>query len=518
MDSPQPSSTDIQAPASQLRKKLTRVATASAAAQAVTQTVSLLQTVVLARLLTPAEVGLFAAGTVLTALLVEFSEGGLRAALVNRDRDVDAAAETVFWATLVSGVLMSLGALAAAPLIGIVFDDGTAGLVAAASAGGLLLYSLTNVPEAFLQREFSVRRSTVVAPIVSLSFAAVSILFAVLDFGVWSLVIGTYASSGALLVAVWLLAGWRPGTAKPSVRLWRELARYGFPLLVDRTASQIRTTTEPVVIGRLLDTAALGFYRYGLRIARLPVDVMIRVVAYALFPAFSRIAAEPARLRPNFLKALRWVTFCAAPVSGLMVAIGEPAAVVVLGEPWRAAGTVLVAMAGLGIGKALASVSEEAIKGCGRTALINRATAVEFVLGLGLLVLVVPFGLVGVGLAVSLTALVVGIFCLVLARPVVGVRSMEIVRATLPSVLASLAATATTAALEHLVLHSDSRATVTAVAFLALDGLAFLLVYVAVLAAMAPSMVATLARSVVAAARRAGPGSGDRRDQRSRTV
>jgi PST family polysaccharide transporter len=494
VDTPQPGST-------KLRKKLTRVATASMGAQAITQGVSLLQTVVLARLLTPAEVGVFAAGTVLTALLVEFSEGGLRAALVNRQRDVEAAAQTVFWATLVSGVLISLGALAAAPVIGFVFDDTTVGLVAAASAGGLLLHSLTNVPEGLLQREYSVRRNIVLAPAVSLSFAVVSVTFAVLGFGVWSLVIGTYASSTTLLVGTWVLAGWRPGRAKASVLMWRQLARYGYPLLIDRVANQVRITAEPVVIGRFLDTAALGFYRYGLRIARLPVNVMIAVVAYALFPAFSQIAGDPDRLRKNYLRALRWVTFCAAPVSGLMLALGEPAAVVVLGEPWREAGIVLVAMAGLGVGKAFASVSEEAIKGCGRTSLVNRATAVEFVLGLSLLVLIVPFGLFGVGLAISLTALVVGVVCLVLARSVIGVRTGEIIRATLPAVVAGLAAAAATAALEHLVLHSDTRPTVAGLALLVLDGVAFVVVYLAVLGAISPT---TVTRPASLALRRLG--------------
>jgi PST family polysaccharide transporter len=502
VDTPPTSSTDVTAPASQLRTKITRVATASAAAQAVTQTVALLQVVVLARLLSPTEVGIFAAGTVLTTLLAEFSEGGLRAALVNRQRDVEAAAETVFWATMLSGVLASLAALAAAPLIGAVFGDTTAGLVAAVSAGGLLLHSLGNVPEAILQREFSVPRNLVVSPAISIIFAVVSVVFAVLGFGVWSLVLGTYASALVLLVSVWVLAGWRPRRAKASFQVWRQLARYGFPLLVDLAGTRIRGAIEPVVVARLLDTAALGFYRYGMRIARLPVNVMIQVVAYALLPAFSNIADDPARLRPNYLKALRWITFCAAPVSGLMLAVGEPATVVVLGEPWRGAGSILVAMAGLGLGKAFASVSEEAIKGCGRTGLINRATAIEFVLGLGLLVLIVPFGLAGVGLAISVTALVVGVFCLVLASSVVGVRPAQVVRATLPTVVAGLVAAAATAALEHLVLHSDARPTFTALAFLAVDGLAFLVVYVAALGVVAPAMVAAVVRSASAAGRR----------------
>ncbi len=77
-------------------------------AQAIGELVSLVQTVVVARLLSPAEVGLFAAGTVLTAFLAEFQEGGLRSALVNRQTDVEAAAQTVFWATLINGTLMAL--------------------------------------------------------------------------------------------------------------------------------------------------------------------------------------------------------------------------------------------------------------------------------------------------------------------------------------------------------------------------------------------------------------------------
>ena len=119
------------------------------------------------------------------------------------------------------------------------------------------------------------------------------------------------------------------------------------------------------MVGRFLGTAALGQYRYGLRIARVPVNAMIEVVANALFPAFSRMAGDPDRLRAGYLRALRLVTFGAAPVSGLLLAMGEPTVVVVLGEPWRAAGVAVVAMAGLGIGKAFASVSEEASRAPG---------------------------------------------------------------------------------------------------------------------------------------------------------
>jgi PST family polysaccharide transporter len=493
-------------PSGSLSARIRRVAAASTLAQGAGEAIALLQTVVIARLLTPAEVGIFAAGTVVTTFLAEFTESGLRSALVNRGHDVEQAAETVFWGTLITGALMSLGALAAAPVIGALFASSTAALIAAVSAAGLLLYSLANVPEAILQREFSVRRRLIVGPAVSATFAAVAITLAALGYGVWSLVAGTYASYLTLLVGVWLLAGWRPGRSRASLAVWRELARYGFPLVAGNLAAKLRQLAEAVVVGRFLGTAALGQYRYGLRIARVPVNAMIEVVANALFPAFSRMAGDPDRLRAGYLRALRLVTFGAAPVSGLLLAMGEPTVVVVLGEPWRAAGVAVVAMAGLGIGKAFASVSEEAIKGAGHTRLINRFTAVELVLGLGLLLLVFPLGLVGVGLAISGTAVAVGIQCVLTARRVVGAGGRDTVAAVLPPVLAALIAAAAIGSLDRLVLRADTHPLAVALALLVLEGLGFLAVYLGGLAVLAPGVGQDLISTVRRRRRAAGNG------------
>jgi O-antigen/teichoic acid export membrane protein len=470
-----------------LRGKVARVAAASAAAQVVGEIISLVQTIVLARLLGPTTVGIFAAGTVLTTFLANFAEGGMRAGLVHRESRLADAAETVFWGTIVTGLVMSLGALAAAPLIGLVFDSETAGLVAATSSGALLLYSLMNVPEAMLQRQFSVLRRLIVGPLVSITFAIVSVTMALLGFGVWSLVAGTYASYLAWLIGVWAISDWRPGRGRASFALWRELARFGFPLVAGFVGARTQQLVESVVVGRGLSTTALGHYRYGVRISRIPVNAILEIVANALFPAFSRIAGEPERLRASYLRALSSVTFFAAAVSGLAIALGEPAVVVLLGEPWRGAGLAVVAMAGLGIGKGLISVSEEALKGAGRTPLLNYLTITEVVLGIGLLVLIIPFGLVGVGLAISLTALALGVQAMALVRPVVGVRVRDLRQVLVPPLVAAALATAVTALLEHGLAHSDTRPVAVAVLLLVADALVFAVSYFAAITVLAPA-------------------------------
>ena len=476
-----------------------RMARASALAQLVGQLVSFGQTVILARLLTPTDVGVFAAGTVLTALLADVAAGGLQSGLVQRQGDLADADETVFRVTLLVGAAAALGCLAAAPVIGIIFNNRTAGLVAAATSGLMLLHALTNVPEAVLQREFSIKRRLIVGPAIAISYAAVSIVLAALGFGVWSMVVGTYASYIAWVVSLWLLTSWRPGRGHASFALWRELARYGFPLALAMIGYRVRTAVESLVVGRFLSTAALGFFRYGQRIALIPQMGIIQVGATTLFPAFARIADDPKRFAAAYLRALHWAIVGSAAGTGLMIAAGEPAVVVLLGERWRGAGVALVGMSGLSIGSAISVVSQDVVKARGRTRLINWFTLADLLLGVAfLLILIRPFGLVGASLYISLTCLVDAAIFIGLAQKVVTVplrKVLTVLAVPLPSLLI---ATTATWWLEHEILRSDSRAPILGVALLAVDALVFCLIYLAVLTLFARPTVVTIVRGVFA--------------------
>ena len=235
-----------------------------------TQLISLGQTVVVARLLTPAEIGIFTLGTLLANFAVTIADGGMRAALIQREEDVEKATETAFWASLITGVVMSGAALAAAPLLGMFFSSEMVGLVCAATCGTLLIHSLVNVPEALLQRRFNFKRRLIVDPLTAGTFAVVTVAFAFAGFGVWGMVIGLYASQLATLISCWVMCKWRPGKTRPSYRMWRELAGFSFPLIVSNLTDKSRELVQSTLIGRGLGEGGAGQYRYGRRIGVLP--------------------------------------------------------------------------------------------------------------------------------------------------------------------------------------------------------------------------------------------------------
>ncbi len=491
-----------------LSPTLRRGAVISAGTLVMVQAISLASTLWLARLLSPAEVGIYVAATVLTGFLVMFSESGLYVALIQRERDVEDAADTVFWATAVNGVLMSLLALAAAPVVGLVFRSELVGQIAAITSGMLLMHSLTNVPDALMQRRFNFKRRLIIDPCRAFAYAAVAVGLAAAGFGVWSLVIGNYVSLAVWLIGAWVLARWRPGRGRPSIRLWRELARFGYPILILNVVDHTRQAVEATLVGRILGATSLGYYRYGRRLGLIPATAIVEIGSYVLLPAFSRLAGDPERLKRGFLRALRWIWFAAAPVTALVVGLGEPAVVVLLGERWRGAGVFLVAMAGYGLGMALHFLSSEVIKGSGRSSLLNWQSVINLPLGVGLVIALLPFGLVGVGLAISITEIALAVLMLGLARTVIGCSIGELLRRLVPALIGSLVALAVVAPLEHVIIHADQRPLGIGLALLGLETVGFALVYLAAVRLVDSSIITDLTgevRSLLARRRRRIP-------------
>lgn len=490
MSSPSTSGVDdaeAGAPGS-LSNTLRRGAAISAGMLVVTQLVSLAQTLVLARLLSPAEVGWFAAGTVLSTFLLTFAEGGMANALVQHEGRLDDVAATVFWVTLLTGVASALVTVASAPLMSRIFGSDIVGLITAVSAGTIVLHALTHVPDALLQRRFDFRSRTIVQPTVAVTFAVTSVTLCAMGFGVWGLVVGSYCSLVAWLVATWTVAGWRVGSAgRPSFALWRELVGFAMPVVVWTVVNRARDMIETVVVGGALSATALGYYRYGRRLGALPEMAVIEIGSYVLFPAFSRLAGDPDRFRSAFLRALLVLWCLIVPAACFILAVGEPLVTVLLGEKWRGAGVMLVALAGIGPGVALMAVGMESIKGVGRTRLLHWVTLVGTALGIGLLFLLLPLGVTGVGLALSISCLFAGLLSLLIARPLAGVAFGELAHRLIPPILVVALPAVALGFLDRVLIHSDQHGFLLGTALLLAEGVGYLALYGAGLALFAPA-------------------------------
>jgi len=441
---------------------------------------------VLAKLSYPAAFGHFAAGTVVVGVGTLVGESGMLAALIQRRERLEEALNSAFLATLGGGVVLSLLSLAAAPLVALFFHSHEVGVVAAVMSGWMLLRLAAVVPDALLQRRFSFRRRVVIDPIATLAFAAGSIPAAAAGLGVWALAIGTYASALVNVIAAWAFAGWRPRPQLASMAMWRELARFGRPVLGAGMIRRVVTEIPVIALGRVSGASALGQFTYSSRVASQPLGAVIDVGAYVLQPAFARLSPHDERFRAAVRRSLRWLCITAFPAGLLLVPLGTPAVVLVFGEQWREAGNGAAALGGYCAALSLDSIASETWKSCGRTDMLPRMHGVSLIMTAVCVGALVPFGLLGVTIGMSVSAVGVGAYAVRGMSRALNIALADLASEIWPPTIAAIAMAGTLFCLEHLVVHADRHGAILGLTLLALEALLGAGIYLAVLAVLAP--------------------------------
>jgi O-antigen/teichoic acid export membrane protein len=456
-------------PPTNLTHTVVRGATIASGGLVLTQALTLAIYIVLARLAAPSTFGTLAAASIFVAVGDLFIESGMTAAVIQRRDRLEDAFSTAFAATFAGGVVFTLLSAALAPLAGLYFQSHQITLVAVAIAGSHFFTGASIVPDALLQRRFSFVRRLVVDPLAIIALGVVSGLTLASGFGVWGLVLGSYAQGITRLVLTWAFVSWRPKLNRVSFTTWRELARYGQHVLASEILRDSSRSLNTLLIGRFISAGALGQYRFGWRIAQSVTAPVLAASTYVVFPAFARISGDEPRYRAAFLRALRLVYLVVIPTSLILLAIGEPLTVLLLGERWHTAGWVLSALAPLGAGYALGSITANVFKASSRTEILAKSSAISAGLNMALIVAFLPLGPVGIAAGASLAAIVVGAWMLREAIRIVGAPWRSIIPGILQPTAAACAMAVVVALAEWFVIDAASRGTALGLVFLTLE-------------------------------------------------
>ena len=412
-------------------------------------------------------------------------------AVVQRPDRIREAASTAFTANVVGGFALAMLGVALAPLVGLLFHDREIGVAAAVLAGTIPLNAASIVPGALLARRVSFQFAFI-GPFQSLAYAAVAIGALAGGLGLWGLVVATYAAAVARTVATWAVSGWRPSFNLVSWEMWRSLSRYGRPVVLSSLFDEVGRAGSTAVVARLLNISALGQFRSAQRLVLQPNTAIVYGSAYVLLPALSRIWQDETRFHATILRALRTLMLVIFPVSLVFIPLGQPFATILLGEAWRGAGPIMMAIAGVGIAFALGSIASETFKAIGRTDLLPRLHVLGALIPIALMFTLRDLGATGMGLAISLgTGIVAAYAMLVLAR-VTRIPVRVILAQIQPAATSGVLMVGGTIILDRLLLHAAQSSGAAGVLLLAVELLSAVLVYLGSLYLLSRSSVLEL--------------------------
>lgn len=307
----------------------------TAASKALAQVFGWAATLIVMRLLVPADYGLMAMVAVVLSIAATVAELGLGASLVQARSLSEKEQAQVAGVILVLNVAIGVVVGVLAPLISWAFGEERLTPMVRVMALQFLFTAISSVPQALLLRDMDFKRIASIDLVGALTSSVTTLVLAILGSGVWSLIGGNLAGAA---VRTLLLVALTP-RIRVSFRLRGAVShlRYGGLLTATRIAWDVILQTDIMIASRFLSPSAIGAYSVGLHLATLPMQKMMMVVNQVAFAAVARLQDEPARIGAGLLKAFRLATLLSVPLLWGLAACAPEFVRVVLGAKWEEA-------------------------------------------------------------------------------------------------------------------------------------------------------------------------------------
>lgn len=287
------------------------------------------------RLLSPGDYGLMAMATVVIGLVGLISEMGFGNAIV-QTKEIDTYQQRcIFGAALL--INSSLGAILAisAPAIAVFFSETNLEKLIPLLALQFPLIALTTLPIAIAKRRMEFKELSIVEMISSLISAIVTLISALNEFGVWSLVFGQLAQ--AVTTPIILLGKY--GTLTPALgyKGVERLIAFGTTITINRILWYTYSQADIFIAGKLLGKDALGAYSIAVTLATLPMQKISSIVNQIAFSSFARIQNDKLAISTAAIQSLKMMAFVSIPLLWGIASIARELTPVVLGEQWAVA-------------------------------------------------------------------------------------------------------------------------------------------------------------------------------------
>lgn len=368
-----------------------------AASRAIAQAIAWASTVLVIRLLTPADYGLVTMATIVSSYLLFLGDFGVGPGLVSRREHDRRTLEAAQGLSLGGSLILFALVFASAPFVAVYFDDRSVTRLVQVSALMFVAVGLATVPRAMLQIDMRFREISIASLISSLVTTVVTVVLAYAGFGPWALVLGTVGGAFCLSFALMTYAGAvRPRLTIEPLRGFLGFSAY---TLAERSIWYWYSQIDSLIVGRVLGQQLLGVLTVGKDIAAAPVSKVVEVSNQVAFPYFARHQHATDKLADSFRKAMRIAMALAFPALWGLAATAADLVQVLLGPKWKDVAFIVAALASVMPLRIAISLSTALLFGIGRADQAFRNMAATLVVVAVLLIVAVRWGLAGVCVA-----------------------------------------------------------------------------------------------------------------------
>lgn len=281
--------------------------------------IQLLSVTILARLLNPQYYGIIALSTSVMALISLFRELGISESIIQTKNLTDDHKNAAFAILFAMSVFLFLVILISASFISNYYHEPDLKWVLILIGAGFPLSAIGIVPGCLMERDGRFKEFAILEAVTTFLTFAITITFALVGFGVYSLVVPSLLVLPIYVIWILKINNWRP-----SFRTTRNNIKALFTFSANLTGfnliNYLSRNLDVFLVGKMLGTVALGLYSTSMKLMMLPLQTITYVSNRAMFPVLSQLIDDQEGFKNTYLNTLSYVSLITFPmIIGLWV-------------------------------------------------------------------------------------------------------------------------------------------------------------------------------------------------------
>lgn len=295
--------------------------------------VSLLVQIVMARLLAPEEFGMLAIMLVFVNIGNVIVQSGLNTALVQDPDVTENDYSTVFWLSLGISLVLYVLLFWGAPFIAAFYSQD--GLVWPLRILGLILiinaYNAVQIGK--LTRDLEMKKIFLATIVSTVSSSIFGIGSALLEAGVWALVVQQVVYQLSNVIAHAVQIDWYPSFVFQFERA-KKLFTFGWKLLASGILNALNQSFASLVIGKQFGSYQLGLVSQGEKYPAALGTMIDGAIQPVMLSAISKVQNDITYVKRIMRRALKTSTYLLFPVMCLCAVVAPNLVPLLLGDQW----------------------------------------------------------------------------------------------------------------------------------------------------------------------------------------
>ena len=242
----------------------------SGSIQIIAQVLNFGLSIILARLLSPTDFGLMATMLVFIGFAQLLSDFGLSTSLIQKDSVNNRDAFSCSVVNAIFGSVFTIALIVCHQQIADFYGEPSLEGIVLAVSPIFVLNSICSVPQALLARELAHKKVALIGLVSLLTGSITAVLFAINDFGVWSLILQQYVSITVKVVLLLYVSKFK--WARFDIDVIKSLFNFSANVFLTRLIQQIAQQSDKVLVGKYLGTQDLGLYSRAFHFTTFPIN------------------------------------------------------------------------------------------------------------------------------------------------------------------------------------------------------------------------------------------------------